>query len=123
MAWRREAACGDQRRRRACTALHPALPPPPPPVQALAVVAAGGVTSGASGWLFASAAERVMFRLRARLFGALLRQEVGFFDRARTGELTNRLSEDTRLLKSVATGSISQALRAAAVCALGLAMM
>lgn len=49
--------------------------------------------------------------------------KVGWFDRCRTGELTNRLSEDTRLLKSVATTSIAQALRAAAVCTLGLVMM
>lgn len=49
--------------------------------------------------------------------------QVGFYDRVRTGELTNRLSEDTRLLKSVATTSISNALRSAAICALGLAMM
>jgi ABC-type multidrug transport system fused ATPase/permease subunit len=48
---------------------------------------------------------------------------VGFFDRVRTGELSNRLSEDTRLLKAAATTSLAQALRAAAVCAAGLAMM
>lgn len=39
------------------------------------------------------------------------------------GELTNRLSEDTRLLKGVATTAVSQALRALVVTALGLAMM
>ena len=50
-------------------------------------------------------------------------QEVGFYDRVRTGELTNRLSEDTRLMKCVATTSISMALRAATVTTLGLVMM
>lgn len=39
------------------------------------------------------------------------------------GELTNRLVEDTRLLKMVATSAISMALRSATVTALGLAMM
>ena len=43
--------------------------------------------------LFNSAAERVMNRLRVRLFGHLSSQEIGFFDRVRTGELMNRLSE------------------------------
>ena len=39
------------------------------------------------------------------------------------GELTNRLSEDTRLMKSVATTSLSMALRALTVTVLGLVMM
>lgn len=43
--------------------------------------------------LFNSAAERVMNRLRVRLFSHLATQEIGFFDRVRTGELMNRLSE------------------------------
>jgi ABC-type bacteriocin/lantibiotic exporter with double-glycine peptidase domain len=44
-------------------------------------------------WLFNSASERVMARLRFRLFSHLMGQEMGFFDRVRTGELMNRLSE------------------------------
>ena len=43
--------------------------------------------------LFSSAAERVMNRLRNRVFSHITRQEIGFFDRVRTGELVNRLSE------------------------------
>jgi ABC-type multidrug transport system fused ATPase/permease subunit len=34
-----------------------------------------------------------MWRLRNRLFRQLVNQEIGFFDRVRTGELMNRLSE------------------------------
>ena len=34
-----------------------------------------------------------MWRLRSRLFEHIIHQEVGFFDRVRTGELMNRLSE------------------------------
>jgi ABC-type multidrug transport system fused ATPase/permease subunit len=207
-----------------------------PRVQTVAVIIASGVAGALRSWLFQSAAERVMFRLRTRLFAALLQQEVGrfahipcvlcaaalgkvgmsagtagqlpacgtgtarqdaaallgiaahrsascpacqhvwtarqvqrlagcavalrparlgplvlackelarlpgahayrllfscplpppqmgFFDRVRTGELLNRLAEDTRLLKTVATTSIAQALRAVAVCTLGLVMM
>ena len=47
--------------------------------------------------LFNASAERVMWRLRSRLFEHIIHQEVGFFDRVRTGELMNRLSEVTRL--------------------------
>lgn len=43
--------------------------------------------------LFNSAAERVMCNLRQRLFSHLITQEIGFYDRIRTGELMNRLSE------------------------------
>ena len=48
---------------------------------------------------------------------------MGFFDRVRTGELLSRLSEDTRLIRTAATTSIANALRSAAICVLGLAMM
>ena len=34
-----------------------------------------------------------MNRLRNRVFSHITRQEIGFFDRVRTGELVNRLSE------------------------------
>lgn len=59
----------------------------------LIVLAVGGVASGFRSWLFNSAAERVMCNLRHRLFSHLMDQEIGFFDRIRTGELMNRLSE------------------------------
>ena len=43
--------------------------------------------------LFNASAEKVMWRLRKNLFSHVIVQEVGFFDRVRTGELMNRLSE------------------------------
>ena len=49
--------------------------------------------------------------------------QVGFFDRARTGELTNRLAEDSRVLRAVATTSVASALGSAAVMVLGLVLM
>ena len=54
-------------------------------------------------WLFNSASERVMARLRFRLFSHLMGQEMGFFDRVRTGELMNRLSEVQFALAVAAT--------------------
>lgn len=50
-------------------------------------------------------------------------QEIAFFDSHRTGELMNRLSEDTRLMKDAGTISISMALRSAAVAILGVVLM
>ncbi|DBB11348.1 TPA: hypothetical protein ACH3X3_006772 [Trebouxia sp. C0006] len=89
----------------------------------LIVLAVGGVASGLRSWLFNSAAERVMCNLRHRLFSHLMNQEIGFYDRIRTGELMNRLSEDTRLMKSAGTSSISVALRSVVVAIFGLVLM
>ena len=50
-------------------------------------------------------------RLRQTLFGALIHQEIGFFDRQRTGELTNRLASDTTVIQKAVTVNVSMALR------------
>jgi ABC-type multidrug transport system fused ATPase/permease subunit len=67
----------------------------------LVILSVGGLASGLRAWLFNCASERVMARLRFRLFSHLMGQEMGFFDRVRTGELMNRLSE-VRLVLQVA---------------------
>ena len=59
----------------------------------VAIQAVGGVAGGFRAWLFESASVRVMCRLRSRVFAAVCWQEIGFFDRVRIGELTNRLGE------------------------------
>ncbi|WIA16896.1 hypothetical protein OEZ85_013823 [Tetradesmus obliquus] len=89
----------------------------------LAVMGAGGLASGLRAYLFNSAAERVMCRLRVRLFTQLVQQEVAFFDVTPVGELSNRLSEDTRAMKDAATTSISMMLRSLLTCVLGAVMM
>ncbi len=62
-------------------------------------------------WLFTVAGERVVARLRQDLYGAILGQDIGFFDQARTGELTNRLASDTTVLQNTVTVNVSMALR------------
>uniref|UniRef100_A0A383WD81 Uncharacterized protein n=1 Tax=Tetradesmus obliquus TaxID=3088 RepID=A0A383WD81_TETOB len=89
----------------------------------LAVMGAAGLASGLRAYLFNSAAERVMCRLRVRLFTQLVQQEVAFFDVTPVGELSNRLSEDTRAMKDAATTSISMMLRSLLTCVLGAVMM
>ncbi|MEW5304479.1 MAG: hypothetical protein WDW36_007089 [Sanguina aurantia] len=89
----------------------------------LAVLLVGGFSGGLRTWLMDSAAERVMCRLRVRLFQSIMRQEVAFFDTNRTGELMNRLSEDTRAMKDSATSSISSALQSGLGAAGALTMM
>lgn len=60
--------------------------------QAFLVLIIGGVASGCRGWLFGQAAQRVMSRLRVKLFRSIMEQEVAFFDVTRTGNNANRLS-------------------------------
>lgn len=51
--------------------------------------------TGIRGGLFTYATTRLTVRIRTKLFHSLLRQDIGFFDTNRTGEITSRLSADT----------------------------
>jgi len=64
------------------------------------LMAAGvsAVCTSIRGGLFIMANARLNIRIRRLLFGSLLQQEIGFFDRNNTGELTNRLSSDPSVL-------------------------
>ncbi|MSQ00824.1 MAG: ATP-binding cassette domain-containing protein [Myxococcales bacterium] len=80
-------------------------------VALLVVAAVVAVASFARAYFYTLAGERVVARLRRDLFGSLIRQEVGFFDAQRTGELVNRLSADTAVIQNSVTVNISMALR------------
>ena len=67
--------------------------------------------------------QKVIKRLRDRLFSAILRQETAFFDKTRTGELINRLSADTILVGKAVTDNVSDGLRAVAQSVAGVSMM
>ena len=77
----------------------------------LVLFAVGAVFGAARSWLFTVAGERVVARLRETLYAAIVRQEVGFFDQRRTGELTNRLASDTTVLQNTVTVNVSMLLR------------
>jgi len=62
-------------------------------------------------WLFAAAGESIVAQLRSRLFGAILRQDIEFFDQRRTGELTNRLTLDTAVIQNTVTLNVATGLR------------
>lgn len=70
-----------------------------------------------------SAGQNIVNRLRTSLFSSILRQEVAFFDKTRTGELINRLSSDTALLGRSVTENLSDGLRAVAQASVGVGMM
>jgi ABC-type multidrug transport system fused ATPase/permease subunit len=62
-------------------------------------------------FLFTIAGERMVLRLRRRLYESILRQEVAFFDFQRTGDLMSRLSSDCTTLQNTVSVNISQGLR------------
>jgi ATP-binding cassette subfamily B protein len=55
--------------------------------------------------------EKVIADLRRSLYAHLLRLDIEFFERTRSGELVSRLSADTELLRTVVGSSASVALR------------
>lgn len=64
-----------------------------------------------------------MQTLRQTVFGAIVKQEIAFFDKNKTGELVNRLSADTSLVSQSVTMNISDGLRSAIMVVAGVSMM
>lgn len=87
------------------------------------IVVIGSVSTALRSWLFSSASERVVARLRKNLFSHLIQQEIAFYDVTRTGELLSRLSEDTQIIKSAATTNLSEALRNVTTSMIGIGFM
>src|SRR5258708_13923949 len=77
----------------------------------MAVGAVLAVASASRYFLVTTLGERVVADLRAAVFGHLIALSAPFFDTARTGELTSRLTADTTQIKSAVGSSVSVALR------------
>ncbi|KAH9565053.1 hypothetical protein CY35_04G057900 [Sphagnum magellanicum] len=89
----------------------------------VAVVIVGSIATMIRAYLFTAASERVVAKLKKDLFNCLIEQEIAFFDVTRTGELLNRLSEDTQVIKNAATTNLSEALRSLATTLIGIGFM
>jgi ABC transporter fused permease/ATP-binding protein len=89
----------------------------------LAVFLVQGFATALRYYLFTTAGERVVMRLRQSFFQRLMDQEVAFFDTHRTGELTSRLASDTTILQSTVSVNISQGLRNVVQTLGGLALL
>ncbi|SEL85100.1 ATP-binding cassette, subfamily B [Stigmatella aurantiaca] len=74
-------------------------------------------------YLFTTAGERVVTRLRQKLFANIMGQEVAFFDERKTGELTNRLASDTTVLQNTVSSNVSMVLRNLATAVGGVALL
>nr|VDD11410.1 unnamed protein product [Brassica oleracea] len=89
----------------------------------LLIVVVGSLCTALRSWLFNSASERVVARLRKDLFKHLMHQEIAFYDVTKTGELLSRLSEDTQIIKNAATTNLSEALRNVTTALIGVGFM
>uniref|UniRef100_A0A6P3YWA8 ABC transporter B family member 27-like n=1 Tax=Ziziphus jujuba TaxID=326968 RepID=A0A6P3YWA8_ZIZJJ len=87
------------------------------------IVVVGSICTAIRAWLFSSASESVVARLRKNLYSHLIHQEIAFFDVTRTGELLSRLSEDTQIIKNAATTNLSEALRNLSTACIGIVFM
>jgi ATP-binding cassette, subfamily B, bacterial len=94
--------------------------------QALAAMIGVAVTLAGATWLrfylMMSAGERVVTDLRRAVFDHILSLDAAFFERARTGEVISRLTNDTTLLQQVIGFGISMFVRNAIMMA-GAAVM
>ncbi|XP_068141126.1 ATP-binding cassette sub-family B member 10, mitochondrial isoform X1 [Drosophila tropicalis] len=83
----------------------------------------GGIANFARVYLFGTASLRIVRLLRHRLYRSMLLQEVGWFDTKGTGELVNRLSNDTNMVGISLSQNVSDGLRAVAMVGAGTGMM
>ncbi|XP_054619243.1 antigen peptide transporter 2-like isoform X1 [Dunckerocampus dactyliophorus] len=69
------------------------------------------VGTGCRGGLFTWARSSFTCRVNGKLFEALTKQEVAFFETVKTGEITSRLSQDTSLMGDTACLNVNVLLR------------
>ncbi|XP_068603186.1 antigen peptide transporter 2-like [Brachionichthys hirsutus] len=69
------------------------------------------LSAGCRGGLLLCAISAFTCRVKVLLFGALTKQEVGFFEKTKTGELTFRLSEDTNKMARTVCLNVNVLLR------------
>lgn len=70
-----------------------------------------GIASSLRFYLFTLSGERIVIRLRQKLYQQILSQEVAFFDQNRTGELMSRLASDCTTLQNAVSVNVSMGLR------------
>ena len=73
------------------------------------IIHAAGVVGGfLRHAIMQAAGERVVARLRNRLYQSILKQDIAFFDATKSGELVSRLSSDTTLLQKATSQAVPE---------------
>ncbi len=71
-------------------------------------------------YLLRVSAQRITARIRQSFYSSVMRREVAFFDRNKTGELVNRLSADSQLVSQTLTQQVSDGLRSTVMAVAGV---
>ncbi|XP_024149280.1 antigen peptide transporter 2a isoform X1 [Oryzias melastigma] len=71
----------------------------------------GSVSAGCRGGVLICAVSSFTCRMKVKLFEALTKQEIGFFETIKTGEITSRLSKDTSLMARTVCLNVNVLLR------------
>jgi len=74
----------------------------------LIVHVAGMISGFIRSSIMSVAGERVVARLRNTLFGAILKQEIAYFDEHKSGELVSRLGSDTALIQQATSLAVPE---------------
>lgn len=77
-------------------------------IQVLVIHTAGVLGGFVRSSIMQVAGERVVARLRNRLYGCILSQEISFFDTHKTGELVSRLGSDTALIQQATSQALPE---------------
>lgn len=77
----------------------------------LAVFCIQAVAGGIRYYLFTTAGEKIVARLREHVYKAIMEQDIAFFDSRRTGELMSRLASDATVLQNAVSVNISLSMR------------
>lgn len=83
----------------------------------------GGLANFGRVYIIQSTGQKIVLRLREKLFRSILNQEMAFFDHNKTGELINRLSTDTEVVGSSISQNLSDGLRSAIQASASVGMM
>ncbi|XP_018794573.1 PREDICTED: ATP-binding cassette sub-family B member 10, mitochondrial [Bactrocera latifrons] len=89
----------------------------------LGIFVLGGLTNYFRVYLFNSASLRIVKDLRSRVYRRMLLQETGWFDTKGTGELLNRLVNDTYMIGNSLSQNLSDGLRSTVMIVAGTSMM
>eukprot|EP00126_Sphaerothecum_destruens_P007161 Sdes_comp19717_c0_seq1m11665 len=83
----------------------------------------GGLANFGRVYLINIASQRIVARSRKEIYSTILKQEIGFFDQTKSGEIVNRLSSDVEVMSRSLTDNVSDGLRSLTQAAGGLGMM
>lgn len=89
----------------------------------LGVFVFGALANFGRVYIIQSTSQRIVMRLRQRLFQSIMAQDMAFFDKNKTGELINRLSTDAEVVGLSISQNLSDGLRSTVQAAAGVGMM